>query len=128
MVVLIIPIRIAIGIPAFLGARIRAQDRAAQQTLTNAAKIEATSQADNGGYTADTAVLSQEEPQIDWSGAADASVHVVVSIDLSEVLLYTKSGTGTWFGIRLDGGQRFTCEGPAEGDVDQLTDCPATTW
>lgn len=128
VVVLIIAILIAIAIPTFLGARTRAQDRAAQQTLTNAAKIEATFQSDNTGYTADAAVLSQEEPQIDWSAATDESVHVVVSVDFSEVLLYTRSGSGTWFGIRLDRGERFTCSGATEGDVNQLADCPATAW
>src|SRR2546425_13318111 len=74
VVVLIIAILIAIAIPTFLGARKRAQDRAAQanlrQTVT-AAKVIFT---DNEDYTqaTDTA-LASAEPAITFVVAASAS-------------------------------------------------------
>ena len=53
VVVLIIAILIAIAIPTFLGARQRAQDRAAQSDLRNALTTEKTFYTDNQSYTND---------------------------------------------------------------------------
>ena len=52
VVVLIIAILIAIAIPTFLGARERAQDRAAQSNLRNALTAEKTSYTDDETFTA----------------------------------------------------------------------------
>lgn len=128
VVVLVIAILIAIAVPTLFGARRRAQDRAAQAMLVNAAKAEAAYDASNTGYTDDATVLAEEEPSLDWTGGSDDAVHVLVSADRSEVLLYTRSNTATWFGLRLDQGVRGTCLGPAEADVDDLADCTAREW
>ena len=53
VVVLIIAILIAIAIPTFLGARQRAQDRAAQSDLRNGLTAEKTVYTDNQTYDAD---------------------------------------------------------------------------
>jgi type IV pilus assembly protein PilA len=128
VVVLIIAILIAIAIPTLFGARQRAQDRAVQSMLVNAAKAEAAYDAGNVGYTDDPTVLAEEEASLDWTGVSDDSVHVSTSADRREVLLYSRSNTGTWFGIRLDVGVRGTCMGPAESDVDDLADCSTREW
>lgn len=137
LVVLIIAILIGIGVPAFLGYRKNANDRSIQSTIMNAAKLEAGMGADGNGFQADTAKLALAEPAFDFTGAADESLHVVVEDvldtgDNGQVLIYSRSKSGTWFGVRLvqvgpDAG-RYTCEGPAEADVDGMTDCTGTDW
>src|SRR5436305_13730171 len=62
VVVLIIAILIAIAIPTFLGARARAQDRAAQSDLRNGLTAEKTVYTDNSTYDATTAAMSAIEP------------------------------------------------------------------
>ncbi len=66
VVVLIIAILIAIAIPTFLGARQRAQDRAAQSNLRNALTAEKTYYTDNQAYTASSAAMTSIEPSISW--------------------------------------------------------------
>src|SRR5436309_14106071 len=69
VVVLIIAILIAIAIPTFLGARARAQDRAAQSDLRNGLTAEKTVYTDNSTYDATTAAMSAIEPSLNWNGA-----------------------------------------------------------
>lgn len=139
VVVLVIAVLLAIAIPMFLGARAQAQDRTAQANLVTAAKAESTLAASDSAFTAVIAALEAEEPALDWSGASDSSVHVVVGDviagDSRQVLLYTQSGSGTWFGIKIvsaDGpgitAGRYTCEGTAESQVDALVDCTGNAW
>src|SRR6266550_4252927 len=66
VVVLIIAILIAIAIPTFLGARARAQDRAAQSDLRNALTAEKTVYTDNQSYTATSATMVAIEPSLNW--------------------------------------------------------------
>src|SRR5207302_171826 len=58
VVVLIIGILIAIAIPTFLGARARAQDRAAQSSLRNAVTNAKTIYTDNEKYSDTTATVA----------------------------------------------------------------------
>src|SRR3954451_19230375 len=65
VVVLIIAILIAIAIPTFLGARQRANNRAAQSSLRNALTAAKTIFTDNNDYTAATAgAVSAVEPSL----------------------------------------------------------------
>src|SRR3954453_11643674 len=69
VVVLIIAILIAIAIPTFLGARQRAQDRAAQSDLRNGLTAEKVTYTDTQTYSSDTAaggVLKGIEPSLKW--------------------------------------------------------------
>lgn len=141
VVVLVIAILIAIAIPTFLGARERAQDRAAQTSLHTAIKAEASYNASDtaSGFSAVAAVMEAEESSLDWSGATDDAIHVVVGDvlvgDAQQVLVYTKSNTGTWFGLKLvtqsngpiTAGQ-FTCAGATAASVDDLADCTGNDW
>jgi type IV pilus assembly protein PilA len=115
VVVLIIAILIAIAIPTFLGARQRAQDRAAQSDLRNGLTTEKTIYTDNQLYTSDTTAagaLNTNESSLNWAdkrgngrglnavvlwnGAAPvpAPANSGDTVCLSE-----KSASGTWFGL-----------------------------
>ena len=69
VVVLIIAILIAIAIPTFLGARQRAQDRAAQSDLRNGLTAEKTVYTDKQTYDATTANMQAVESSLNWNGA-----------------------------------------------------------
>src|ERR671914_2926356 len=74
VVVLIIAILIAIAIPTFLGARTRAQDRAAQSSLRNTVTSAKALFTDNEDYAAATvAALTAAEPALQFVAAATAS-------------------------------------------------------
>ena len=72
VVVLIIAILIAIAIPTFLGARQRAQDRAAQSNLRNALTAEKVIYTDDEVFTAVLADLTAVEPSLTWQAAVSA--------------------------------------------------------
>src|SRR5437667_3726849 len=74
VVVLIIAILIAIAIPTFLGARGKAQDRAAQSTLRNALTAAKSAFTDNDSFTGvDATSLAASEPAITFKAAGTAS-------------------------------------------------------
>src|SRR5438105_8852218 len=70
VVVLIIAILIAIAIPTFLGARARAQDRAAQSNLRNALTAEKTFYTDKQVYSASATDLSAIEPTLSYTASS----------------------------------------------------------
>ena len=78
VVVLIIGILIAIALPTFLGARTRAQNRAAQSDLRNALVAAKTMYTDSSTYAAADEVagsgLASVEPSLCYVAAATASV------------------------------------------------------
>ncbi|MGH8875211.1 MAG: type IV pilin protein [Acidimicrobiia bacterium] len=122
MVVFVIGALLAIVTPLYLGARTRTRDAAAKELLDSALRVEFAYAADAGGFSADPGVLAAEEPAFDWTGATDETVHVVLATP-DDLLPYTRSGSGTWFGISevLVGASagRYTCTGTAEADVDE---------
>ncbi len=74
VVVLIIGILIAIALPTFLGARKRAQDRAAQSSLRNAIAAAKTCFTDNDTYTGcDDATLNGIEPSLTFQAGASTT-------------------------------------------------------
>jgi type IV pilus assembly protein PilA len=108
VVVLIIAILIAIAIPTFLGARQRAQDRAAQSNLRNGLTAEKTYYTDTQIYTANTATLDGIENAITWAANAAPAVIGTVYVNVSTtsgianntVALGTRSASGECFYIR----------------------------
>src|SRR5437879_819963 len=68
VVVLIIAILIAIAIPTYLGARQRAQNRAAQSELRNALTNEKITYTDSQAYDANTTNMKALDPSLDWGG------------------------------------------------------------
>jgi type IV pilus assembly protein PilA len=74
VVVLIIGILVAIALPTFLGARERAQNRAAQSSLRNALVAAKTAYTDTGDYSVATdADLGAIEPSLQYQAAGVAS-------------------------------------------------------
>ena len=137
----IIGLLIAIGLPAWLGLRNQGQDTEVKENLVAAAKLQGAlaSIGDYGrGFVADVAVLELEEPALSFGSLTDEEIHVAVadvvaaSGDNGQVLMYAKSGSGTWFGIRmvLTGGLagRHTCSGPDVTDVNDIAACVGETW
>jgi type IV pilus assembly protein PilA len=135
VVVLIIGILVAIALPTFLGARERAQNRAAQSSLRNALVAAKTAYTDDSAYTnADNAGLSLIEPSLTYLDAGDSTGPTVVSIDISEAVVgsgddqvwsgasYAESGVcfflsdnatgpGTQYGEDATGTAATTCAG-----------------
>ena len=72
VVVLIIAILLAIAIPSFLGARGKAQDRAAQSNARNALTAEKTFYTDNQVYTVDPTAMQGIEPSLTYKTTAPA--------------------------------------------------------
>jgi type IV pilus assembly protein PilA len=101
VVVLIIAILLAIAIPTFLGARSKAQDRAAQSNLRNALTAEKTYYVDNQAYTDNTSSnLTNIEPSLTYAGSAGpATVGTVYveSANATALVIAAKSASGTCF-------------------------------
>ncbi len=74
VVILIIAILIAIAIPTFLGARQKAQDRAAQSNLRNALTAAKTAYVDSQNYASDSAAVYQSiEPSLTFVSTASGA-------------------------------------------------------
>ena len=103
VVVLIIGILIAIAIPTFLGARARAQDRAAQSSLRNTVTSAKVLYTDNEDYSVATDVaLAPVEPSLSFVATGVASTEPnMVSVDPTSAnefhaAVLSKSGT-CWY-------------------------------
>ncbi|MFL5737402.1 MAG: type IV pilin protein [Actinomycetota bacterium] len=110
VVVLIIGILIAIALPTFLGARQRAQNRAAQASLRNALVAAKTIFTDNNDYSAATVTaLTGVEPSLTYNAAGVASTGpTVISV--------ASSGTNEWAGAaKADSGNCYWVHDNAQG-------------
>jgi type IV pilus assembly protein PilA len=128
VVVLIIGVLLAIAIPTFLGARTRVQDRAAQTDLRTGIAAAVTEWAESGSYTGFTLTVAEAmEPALHWKdmggpGTGQIVIRVAAGPDL---LLVTKSGSGTYFCVRqrVDSPVWETGRGATFPDVDTLPEC-----
>ena len=116
VVVLIIAILLAIAIPMFLGARKRANDRAAQSNVRNAHTTELIVYADVQQFTEDINTISEVDPSLTYSqslpevASGQKKIFVEVpaagtSSPFDTVLLASKSKGGSCFWIRTIGDQ-----------------------
>jgi type IV pilus assembly protein PilA len=99
VVILIIGILISVGLPTFLGARERAQDRAAQALLRNAMVAAKTWYTDANTYDGfDDTTAPELEPSIPWiASLGTVSGEVAVTSTATSVELTTLSGSGVTF-------------------------------
>jgi type IV pilus assembly protein PilA len=111
VVVMIIAILVGIAIPAFLGARRRAQDTASKSDLRNALGTAQTIFTDNQAYLATAAMvtsLGTEEPSLTFQNDTTASTAAkmislatsasTVGGTLDTIVLASASGSGTcWY-------------------------------
>ncbi len=136
VVVLIIAILIAIAIPTFLGARQRAQDRAAQSDLRNGLTAAKTIYTDNESYlnpdqAGTVAELGNIEPSqtfVAGAAAGTAAASGVTATDQTVILLKV-SGSGDVFAVMDDttAGTTF-CQGAAVADCDTAAEITASEW
>ena len=113
VVVLIIGILLAIGIPTFLGARTRAQDRAAQSNLRAAQNTALIIYTDDADFRqASVANLRVAEPSVTWRGANSASRNE------NNVSISNPRGGDEWGGaVASDSGMCFFIHLRADGST-----------
>jgi type IV pilus assembly protein PilA len=105
VVVLIIGILIAIALPTFLGARVRAQDRAAQSNLRNGIAAAKTFYTDGDTYTGfDSSAGTSIEPSLTWVDgvATDPDEIDVSALSADQVVLQTEAASGHAFCLADD--------------------------
>lgn len=142
--VLIIGILISIALPTFLGARQRAQNRAAQSNLRNGLAAAKTYYATAGRYTGFTAAVGTGiEPSLTWA-AAVGSGHVVgrvyigaPAVSVTQIRLIALSASGRFFCIKdVAAGttpvpRTYYGSGAGYANVNAATgvnSCQATQW
>ena len=145
VVVLIIGILIAIALPTFLGARARAQNKAAQSDLRNAVAAAKVFYTDGDTYTgfntncaaatACTAGSSPEsiEPALNWWGAGDpatAYTKVVIAANgATNVDVVRRSASGVYFCLADDSAAGTTyMQGATYAAVNTVALCNAASW
>jgi len=129
VVILIIAILIAIGIPQFIGARTRANDRATQSDLHNGLTAEKTVYVDTQAYYVNSAAVKLAEPSLRWG----TKLLVQVSTNFAQndtVCLSEKSASGSWFAVG-DIASASPTSSPAgtyftKGSADPCASVPAT--
>ncbi len=123
VVVLIIAILLAIAIPTFLGARKRAQDRAAQSSLRNALTAAKTMYTDSSTYAAadeSATGLITVEPSLSYVAAATAST--------GPKIVSVKATADTWVGAaKSDAGTCFSIKETVNGGTTFAKDATACT-
>jgi type IV pilus assembly protein PilA len=108
VVVLIIGILVAIALPTFLGARTRAQDKAAQSNLRNGLAAADTYFTDDDTYDLfDDTEAEAIEPSLTWDvAAAVGDVTTVGTVYITElddtIVLNALSASGTSFCVAKD--------------------------
>lgn len=109
VVVMIIAVLLVVALPTFLGFRSRAQDSAAQHSLTVAQKTTFVVALQSNGFPASAtlaATLPVTEPIYAWLTSEESSTHpgeVSVADDAGgeELALATRSRSGSCFYLRL---------------------------
>ena len=136
VVVLIIGILIAIALPTFLGARVRAKTRGALSHPSNssvAAKVVFTDRDSYATFTVAAATLA--EPSLGWqplgTDPTTAGNQVTIQVaTLTQLLLVAKSGSNTYFCIAdvATGPGTTYMSGPTFASVDTVGECNGASW
>jgi type IV pilus assembly protein PilA len=142
VVVMIIAILVGIAIPAFLGARKRAQDTASKSNLRNGLGTAQTIFTDGQAYLATDAMITSlgaEEPSLKFQ-TADSDAAKTISVltsgaTLDTIVLASKSGSGKCFFLRhvatagtanLSGSYMTSTDGDCGAGDAPAVDLPAT--
>ena len=103
VVVLIIAILLAIAIPTFLGARGRAQNRAAESILLNALNAEKTVYTDSQAYSSSATAMATAEPSLSWTSSAPTqganSVELSTLDSGNAVCVISQAASGNYYAI-----------------------------
>jgi type IV pilus assembly protein PilA len=128
VVVLIIGVLIGIALPIFLGARERAQNRAAASQLRTGLAAALTYFAETPDWDGfDAAEAELAEANLDWIDTADPAVgeiSIVVKADW-DLLLVAESGSGRFFCVAQVRNNPATLHGngPTFASVDTIPEC-----
>jgi type IV pilus assembly protein PilA len=125
VVVLIIGILIAIALPTFLGARSRAQNRAAQSDLRNALVGAKTLYTDNSTYAGATAAgMAVVAPELTFNAGASTTANLWVSTMTTPTATLwgaaRMSASGTCYGLKetsANGTYYISALGTCTGDA-----------
>jgi type IV pilus assembly protein PilA len=140
VVVLIIGILVAIALPTFLGARERAQNRAAQSSLRNALVAAKTAYTDDSDYSNATSAagdLDAIEPSLTYVGpAVDSTGNTIVSVQVSganneiwSAAALSESGTCFWITDNATGpGTRYGTGAPATCGGEDADAAAGLSW
>jgi len=139
VVVLIIAILMAIAIPTFLGARQKAQDRAAQADLRNALTTAKVAYVDSETYVGDdtaastTGTFKSLEPALVFDKTVGNATDITIGYDgqLKTIVMVKESKSGTFFCIGDDTGGAGTINGSAKtlAELNSFALCnTATAW
>ena len=140
VVVLVIAILMGIALPSLIGARQKAQDRAAQSNLRNALTAIKTGYLDSQSYVPAASVLSSIEPSLHYvttaGGSSDGPATIAVypvddqSVGMAvlaadgvcwELFDATESGTSGTTYAAVPGRTKTTCAAPE-------AELPAASW
>ena len=136
VVVLVIGILLAVGIPTYLGARGRAQDRAAQSTLRGAQNTALVIFTDDGNFIRTGAtVAARNEPGFSWvtrtnQSTDDEVVSVSWTSDGSQWAGAVRSDSGTCFytTLRVDAPPRYGSSDTAPCTGNQALTVTDASW
>ena len=128
VVVLIIGVLIGIALPVFLGARERAQDRAATSELRTGLAAALTYFAETSDWDAfDASEATAAEGNLAWIDGGDPAVGQISIVEHSgwDLLLVGESGSGTFFCVAQIQGSPATLRGSAAdfAAFTSATDC-----
>lgn len=127
VVVLIMAILVGMAIPTFLGARARAQDRAAQSSLVLAEKAASVIPLEQGEFPKNSVLLSELpsiEPALEWLDHTDPStgpgqISIDDDLDGAELVLAARSDSGTYFYLII------VVDAPSRRGFEQGVSCEA---
>jgi type IV pilus assembly protein PilA len=133
VVVLIIAILIAIAIPTFLGARERANNRAAQSSLRNSLTAAKTLFTDQNTYVgADATALATVEPSLSFKDSATASTGPkevsVNAVDATTWVAAVHSASGNCYFIKDQSNGPGTSFNTATSGTCAAASAPGTGW
>jgi type IV pilus assembly protein PilA len=135
VVLLVIGILLAIGLPVFLGAKIRADERRTQAQLRTALVAGMTYWSDGGSFTgfdtnctaaADSCTVADgSESALEWVGPGQPGIaeESVVFASAGNLLLAARTTGGEYFCIAQSAGQTDHGRGVAFSDIDTMPEC-----
>jgi prepilin-type N-terminal cleavage/methylation domain-containing protein len=134
VVLLVIGVLLAIGLPVFLGARARADERSTQAELRNGLLAGLTYWADDGDFTgfdanctaaADSCTVADgTESALAWVGPGEPGIpEVSIVVAGSSLLLAARTTAGEFFCIARSTGSSEYGRGVAFADIDTVSEC-----
>lgn len=135
VVLLVLGILLAIGLPVFLGARVRADERRTQAELRTGLIAGLTYWADRGDFTgfaanctavADSCTAADgSESALVWVGPGQPGIaqESIVVASGANLLLTARTSAGEFFCIAQSSGQTDHGRGVAFSDIDTMPEC-----